>query len=257
MKSVLPALLLAALLAACSGSTGAPGTTAASGAAQGTPDNWATNWCQAMPGNTREQLIALMGAPTLEPPNQLSWTAHTAHYTAFMNADGVAKQLDTSTSGMSDDAIAALKCKPTRTLRAMQLAAAAAAKTPHSSTPACQLVTAAQMSAIVGAAVTGQAEDHAGSSTKCTYKPVSGVAPTVEFTVTWGEGFTAMQGMGLAAGHEKGLVTAYSDIGDQAGAAGPLVMIRTGDDLVTLVLSGVADAPAVAKKIFDTAKPKM
>ena len=256
MKSALSGLVFVALLAACSSASNAPGKAASGDAAKGATA-WATNWCQAMPGNTREQLIALMGPPTLEPPNQLSWTAGDAHYTAFMNADGVAKQLDTSTYSMSDAAVAALKCKPTRTLRAMQLAAAAAAKSPHSSTPACELVSPAQMSAIVGAPVTGQAEDHAGSSTKCTYKPVSGIAPTVEFTVTWGEGYTAMQGMGLAAGHEKGLVTPYSDIGDQAGAAGPLVMIRKGDDLVTLVLSGVADAPAVAKKIFDTAKPRM
>jgi hypothetical protein len=139
----------------------------------------------------------------------------------------------------------------------MELAAAAAAKTPHSSTPACELVTAAEMSAIVGAPVTGTAEDHPDSSTKCTYKPASGIAPSVEFTVTWGDGFTAMQGMGLAGSREHGLVTPYDDIGDQAGAAGPLVLIRTGDDLVTLVLSGVSDAPAVAKKIFDTAKPRM
>ena len=210
-----------------------------------------------MPGDTQEQLIALMGPPTSTPPNQLCWTAPHVSYTAFLNADGVAKQLDISTASMSDDEMAVLKCKPTRTLRAMALAAAAAARTPHSSTPACELVSAAEMSAIVGAPVTAHAEDHPGSSTKCTYKPATGAAPSVEFTVTWGEGFAAMRGMGLAASREQGLVTPYSDIGDQAGAAGPLVMIRTGDDLVTLVLSGVSSAPVVAKKIFDTVKPRM
>ena len=172
-------------------------------------------------------------------------------------ADGTAKQLDIHTSSLSDDEIAALKCKPTRTRRAMELAAAAAAKTPHSSTPACELVTAAEMSAIVGAPVTGQAEDHPGSSTKCTYKPTSGISPSVEFTVTWGEGFAAMQGMGLAGSREQGMVTPYDGLGDQAGSAGPLLMIRTGDDLVTLVFTGVSDQSADARKIFDTAGPRM
>jgi hypothetical protein len=34
-------------------------------------------------------------------------------------------------------------------------------------------------------------------------------------------------------------------------------MIQTGDDLITLVLSGVSGAPAKARRIFDTAKPRM
>jgi hypothetical protein len=257
MKSTFPALVLVVLLSACSGSNNASGKAAAGDAAKGASDTWATNWCQAMPGNTQEQLVALMGPPTSTPPNQLSWTAPGVAYTAFMNADGVAKQLDISTSSMSDEEKAALKCKATRTLRAMELAAAAAAKTPHSSTPACELVSDSEMSAIVGAPVIGRAEEHPNSSTKCTYKPASGIAPSVEFTVTWGDGFAAMQGMGLAGSRQSGMVTPYDDIGDQAGAAGPLVLIRTGDDLVTLVFSGVAEQSAAARKIFDTAKPRM
>jgi hypothetical protein len=257
MKSTLPALVVVVLLSACSGSSSTPGNAAAGGAARGAADTWATNWCQAMPGNTREQLIALMGPPTSTPPNQLGWITPKVSYLAFLNAEGVAKQLDISSVSMSDAERAALKCKPTRTLRAMQLAAAEAAKTPHSSTPACELVSAAEMSKIVGAPVTGKAEDHPGSSTKCTYSPVTGISPSVEFTVSWGEGYTAMKGMGLAGSREQGLVTPYDGIGDQAGAAGPLVMIRTGDHLVTLVLSGVADQPAAARRIFDTAKPRM
>jgi len=253
MKSTLPVLLCVVLLSACSGSSNAPGKAAAGGAT----DTWATNWCQAMPGNTQAQLVALMGKPTSTPPGELAWDGPKVSYYAFMNADGVVKQLDISSTSMSDEEKAALKCKPTRTLRAMQRAAAEAAKTPHSSTPACELVTAAEMSAIVGTPVTGTAEDRPGSSTKCTYKPVSGIAPSVEFTVTWGEGYTAMQGMGLAGSREQGLVTPYDGIGDQAGTAGPMVMIRTGDHLVTLVLSGVADQSAAARKIFDTAKPRM
>lgn len=251
MKTQLFGAVLLALLTACSGGEKTANVVPASS------DASADHWCQAQPGNNREQLIALMGPPTSEPPNQLGWTVGDYAYTAFLDADGTAKQLDIHTSSLSDDEIAALKCKPTRTRRAMELAAAAAAKTPHSSTPACELVTAAEMSAIVGAPVTGQAEDHPGSSTKCTYKPTSSISPAVEFTVTWGDGYAAMQGMGLAGSREQGMVTPYDGLGDQAGSAGPLLMIRTGDDLVTLVFTGVTDQSAAARRIFDTAKPRM
>jgi len=53
------------------------------------------------------------------------------------------------------------------------------------------------------------------------------------------------------------MVTPYDGLGDQAGSAGPLLMIRTGDDLVTLVFTGVSDQSAAARKIFDTAGPRM
>jgi hypothetical protein len=251
MKTKLYGAVLVTLFTACSGGE------KTTGAAPASSDDSADHWCEAQPGNTREQLIALMGPPTSEPPNQMGWTVGDRAYTAFLDADGTARQLDIHTSSMSDDDKAALKCKPTRTRRAMELAAAAAARTPHSSTPACELVTATEMSAIVGAPVTGQAEDHPGSSTKCTYKPASGISPVVEFTVTWGDGFAAMQGMGLAASREQGMVTPYDGLGDQAGSAGPLLMIRTGDDLVTLVFTGVDDQSTAARKIFDTARPRM
>jgi hypothetical protein len=56
---------------------------------------------------------------------------------------------------------------------------------------------------------------------------------------------------------EPGLTSPYDGIGDQAAAVGTGLMIRTGDDLVTIMFSGVADAPAKAKRIFDTAKARM
>jgi hypothetical protein len=40
-------------------------------------------------------------------------------------------------------------------------------------------------------------------------------------------------------------------------AVGPALFIRTGDDLMTIVLSGVNDRPAAAKKIFDAARGAM
>ncbi len=44
---------------------------------------------------------------------------------------------------------------------------------------------------------------------------------------------------------------------ERRSTVGTALMIRTGDDLVTIVFSGVADAPAKAKRIFDTAKARM
>jgi hypothetical protein len=53
------------------------------------------------------------------------------------------------------------------------------------------------------------------------------------------------------------MVNPYDGIGDKAVSVGPALFIRTGDDLVTIVLSGVSDRPTLARKIFDTAKAGM
>jgi len=50
------------------------------------------------------------------------------------------------------------------------------------------------------------------------------------------------------------IVNPFDGIGDQAISVGPALYIRTGEDLVTIVLTGVNDRPTVARKIFDTAK---
>lgn len=122
---------------------------------------------------------------------------------------------------------------------------------------ACNLVTAPEMSAILGAIV--QAEPHEGSvdKTECIYKPAEAVSPYVELTVEWGEGETAMNAMGGMAHAEPGISNPYAGIGDQAAAVGTALLIRTGKDLVTITFSGVEDAPAKAKKIFTNAKARM
>jgi hypothetical protein len=52
-------------------------------------------------------------------------------------------------------------------------------------------------------------------------------------------------------------VSPYDGIGDQAIAVGPALMIKTGEDLVKLIFTGVDNAPVKARKIFDTAKARM
>ena len=57
--------------------------------------------------------------------------------------------------------------------------------------------------------------------------------------------------------NKPGIASPYEGVGDQAVAIGPTLMIRTGEDLMQLIFCGVEDVPAKAKKIFQTAKPRL
>jgi Protein of unknown function (DUF3558) len=121
---------------------------------------------------------------------------------------------------------------------------------------ACEMVTAAQMTAILGVAASAKDTTHSSGETECRYAAPSGF-PAVDFAVDWGDGEIAMRAVNIVNAHEPGIASPYDGIGDQAAAVGPALMIRTGDDLVKLVFTGVEGAPAKAKKIFDTAKARM
>jgi hypothetical protein len=56
---------------------------------------------------------------------------------------------------------------------------------------------------------------------------------------------------------EPGLSSPFEGLGDRAAAVGPMLMIRTGEDLVQITFTGVPELPARARKIFDTAKARM
>jgi hypothetical protein len=212
------------------------------------------SWCRAKPGDTAERLTSLMGSPKYSLPTQMTWLAPPLAFYAFLDADGTVKQLDINAGSLSDAQKASLPCDTTRTRRSMMNAAK---PRQHPSLSACQLVSAAEMTAILGSPVIAKANDQASPSTRCAYRPASEIAPSVELTINWGDGAAAMRGAGLAEKHEKGVGTSYDGLGDQAVAAGPLLMIRTGEDLMTILFSGVSDTPAKAKKIFDTAKARM
>ena len=121
---------------------------------------------------------------------------------------------------------------------------------------ACELVTAAEMSTILGSTVAAEPNESSFGKTECDYKPAQGISPYVEFSVEWGEGETAMRAAGMMDKHEPGIASPYDGIGDQAVAVGPSLLIRSGNDAIWIVFSGVEDAPAKAKKIFDTAKAR-
>jgi hypothetical protein len=119
------------------------------------------------------------------------------------------------------------------------------------------MVTQAEMSAIVGGAVIARNNDHSNGKTECIYTAAEGISPYVELSVDWGSGEGAMMGLGMLNRKEPGITSPYDGIGDQAVAVGPALMIRTGEDLMTITFSGVEDAPAKAKRIFDTARARM
>jgi len=223
---------------------------------QSVADAWSIKWCQAQPGMTRDAIAAIMGQPTGQSPTTMTWSAHQYQFNAFFDSRGKVEQLDTNTHSLSAAEQAALKCDKLRTPATVARAASqAAAKPAHTEPAACALVTASEMSAILGTPVV--AEPRSGSSTECNYKPVAGISPTVKLSVDWGDGKIAMASASMMARHEPGLTNPYDGIGDQAAAVGPALMIRTGEDLVTIVFNGVSAAPAKAKRIFGTAKGRM
>jgi hypothetical protein len=123
---------------------------------------------------------------------------------------------------------------------------------------ACTLVSEAEMTAILGGAVIAKADDgESNGQTSCTYSPASGISPYAELKVEWGMADAAMMAGRMAASIEPGLASPYAGLGDQAITAGPAIMIRRGEDLLTIVLSGVDDVPEAAKKIYETAAARM
>ena len=66
-----------------------------------------------------------------------------------------------------------------------------------------------------------------------------------------------MRAMGTMANVEPGIADPYSGIGDQAISVGTVLMVRTGNDLVSITFSGVDDVPTKARMIFDTLKAKL
>lgn len=121
---------------------------------------------------------------------------------------------------------------------------------------ACEMVTATEMSAIVGATV-GAERDEGNGTTTCLYKPADRGTPNVELTIEWGGGSAAMMAAGFLSRHEPGIADPLAGIGDQASAMGPALWVRVGDDLLNLTLAGVDDPVAAAKRIVTTMRPRM
>jgi hypothetical protein len=133
-------------------------------------------------------------------------------------------------------------------------AEAGAAQQPPPS--ACTLVTTAEMSGIVGTAMSADGENGTGT-TVCRYRATASSTPAVEIKIDWGNGAAGMMGAGLVGLREPGVADPLAGLGDQAAVVGPTVWVRLGDDLVILTLSGIDDDTATARRIVDVVRPRM
>jgi len=100
---------------------------------------------------------------------------------------------------------------------------------------ACAMVTAAEMSRILGTTVVVDGEKGGGTTT-CRYQPSERSTPYVELAIDWGGGAAAMTSVGILSRLEPGIADRLAGLGDQAAAVGPALWIRTGDDLVNLTV---------------------
>jgi hypothetical protein len=116
---------------------------------------------------------------------------------------------------------------------------------------ACELISAADMSAVLGSAVAAKA-DNRGGQTKCTYESAGGEigAAYAEVQLKWGDGEAGMKGAGAMEPQLGKVMGRLAGLGDQATSVGPMILIRRGSDLITLVISGVRDSTSAAKRIY-------
>lgn len=134
---------------------------------------------------------------------------------------------------------------------AAQVAAIAPAAAQEVLVKACDLLSLAEMAAILGAPVEAESGDaDAFGQTSCTWTPVTAYSPYAELKIEWGSGEAAMFASGILSGIEPGLTSPFEGLGDQASAVGPAVMIRRGEDLVTIVLSVNDDPVPLVRKIY-------
>ncbi len=114
---------------------------------------------------------------------------------------------------------------------------------------ACTLLTAAEMGEVIGSTLTSEADDR-GAQTKCSYSPQDGFTPYAELQINWNDGKPGMAGAAAMRGQLKDVTSELAGLGDEATSVGPMILIRRGADLITLVLSGVSDSSTKAKLIY-------
>lgn len=116
---------------------------------------------------------------------------------------------------------------------------------------ACGLIPAAEMSALLGSPVSAVADDRSGQTT-CTYSTAGEElgAPYAEVELSWGDGAAGMAGAGIVQPQVGAVMGELAGLGDQAVYAGPMILIRRKDDLISIVVSGVPDGTGAAKRIY-------
>jgi len=110
----------------------------------------------------------------------------------------------------------------------------------------CSYVTVSEMRAILHATVAA----HVSGGNKCVYELPSGPGPRSQIEVDRGDGRIAMKSAGAMGSPLKG-------VGDQAVSVGPTIMVRTGEDLVQIQMSGVQAPIQKATTIYNTVKKRL
>lgn len=140
--------------------------------------------------------------------------------------------------------------------RAVEQPAAATAAETASTEPkartACEWVTVAEMSTILGAPVMTEP-----SSSECNYLPSNGSGlPMAQLAVELGSAEAAMRATGMLGQIEPGMANPYEGMGDQASAIGPAIWVRRGDDLVRIMVMGVDDHDGAVRRVYELVEKK-
>lgn len=117
------------------------------------------------------------------------------------------------------------------------------------------MMTAAEMSAILGASVVAEADED--SSSKCRYHPAGRSMPSIEIQVDRGGGRMAMTSTRMLGQLEPGMAERLGRLGDEAATIGPALWVRTGEDLVMLTMFGVDDHVAIAARVLELLRPRL
>ena len=120
-----------------------------------------------------------------------------------------------------------------------------------------QLVTAAEMSKIFGKALTAEQIDGTTGQGACQYSPAEGTMPHVELNIERGAAEAQAIAAGMLNRAEKGMVNRFEGIGDSAVSIGPMLYIRRGEDLISLMIFGADDVAVAARSIYAIASARL
>jgi len=137
---------------------------------------------------------------------------------------------------------------------AAQAAPSSAANRDSKPTTACGLLGAAEMSALLGGEVT---QDPPRQDDTCEFSAARASGPSAELKFNEGDGQAAMMAGGIMNRHEPGMTDPLAGVGDQAFSVGPVVMIRRGEDLISLRITGVDDPIRRIKLVYGAIDAKL
>jgi hypothetical protein len=130
------------------------------------------------------------------------------------------------------------------------------ANDPHDAIQACKLITVEEMRAMLGAQIVPMPEEGAGS-TRCVWSLPDGGMPQAELKIEWGMAEAALMAAGLMSQVEPGINNPYDELGDEAVVTGPVVMIKKGEDLFSIMAIGADDAEGIVRKMYETAVSRL